>query len=180
MITKCEFSHLGGSEILQKKYPDQNEEINKIIERVIGEKSKICEEKNRKGQEIYSPTAFRTEFKEYFEENNYDVLIDRFTFNSCDNSKVKGYKKIDYYKNKVGIQVQFGKYSFMTYDMAKFQYLYNQNKIDIGVEILPSHRLQKSMSSGMAYGELLINDLKILKKHFPVVPIKVIVVDVEK
>lgn len=32
----------------------------------------------------------------------------------------------------------------MFYDMAKFQYFYNEGKADVGVEIVPSHCLQKT------------------------------------
>lgn len=68
----------------------------------------------------------------------------------------------------------------MLYDLFKFQYFYNQNRIDVGIEILPSYSLQKQMSSGMGYGEQLISDIKLLKRQFPTLPIKIIVIDVEK
>lgn len=38
------------------------------------------------------------------------------------------FKQIDFVKEKVLIEVQFGKYAFMFYDMAKFQYFFNENK----------------------------------------------------
>ncbi len=65
----------------------------------------------------------------------------------------------------------------MFYDLAKFQYFYNQGKIEVGVEIVPSHFLYRQMSSGVSYGEQLVNDLERLRKNFPSVPVKVILID---
>lgn len=75
--------------------------------------------------------------------------------------------------------MQFGKYAFMFYDMAKFQYFFNENKADVGVEIVPCHNLHKQMSTGVSYGEQLVYDIERLKRHFPAVPIKVILINIE-
>ena len=77
------------------------------------------------------------------------------------------------------IEVQFGKYFAMFYDMAKFQYFFNENKADVGVEIVACHNLHSEMSSGVAYGEQLIYDIERLKRHFPAVPVKVMLIDVD-
>ena len=89
------------------------------------------------------------------------------------------FKQIDFAKEKVLVEVQFGKYAFMFYDMAKFQYFFNESQADVGVEIVPCHTLQKEMSSGVSYGEQLIYDIERLKRHFPAVSVKVILVDVD-
>jgi len=44
-------------------------------------------------------------------------------------------------------------------------------------EIVPAYALHKEMSSGVSYGEQLIEDIERLKRHFPAVPIKVILID---
>jgi len=80
---------------------------------------------------------------------------------------------------KVLVEVQFGKYAFMFYDMAKFQYFFNENKADVGVEIVPCHALQRQMSSGVSYGEQLVYDIERLKRHFPAVPVKVLLIDAD-
>jgi hypothetical protein len=89
------------------------------------------------------------------------------------------YKQVDFAKDKVLVEVQFGKYAFMFYDMAKFQYFFNENHADVGVEIVPCHALQSEMSSGVSYGEQLIYDIERLKRHFPAVSVKVILVDID-
>ncbi len=181
MKIACEFSHLGGSEILEQRYPELDKEIYEVINSVVGEKNKVSKEKNRIGKLLYSPKAFKAEFKNYFESFDFEDLVHHYEYRICNsNKKVTGYKKIDFFKDNVAVQVQFGKYSFMTYDLAKFQYFFNENKIDLGIEIVPSYLLQKEMSSGMGYGEQLISDIKLLKNNFPMAPVKIIVVDVER
>lgn len=86
---------------------------------------------------------------------------------------------MDFARERVLVEVQFGKYAFMFYDLAKFQYFFNEAKADVGVEIVPCHQLQSQMSSGVSYGEQLVYDIERLRKHFPAVPVKIILVDVE-
>ena len=65
----------------------------------------------------------------------------------------------------------------MFYDLAKFQYFYNQGKIKVGMEIVPCHFLQSQMSSGVSYGEQLVYDLERLSKNFPSVPVMIVLMD---
>ncbi len=66
----------------------------------------------------------------------------------------------------------------MFYDIAKFQYFYLESKAIMGVEIVPCHALQSQMSTGVSYGEQLVYDIERLKRHFPAVPVYVILIDV--
>ncbi|MBT9143133.1 MAG: hypothetical protein DDT29_01532 [Dehalococcoidia bacterium] len=58
------------------------------------------------------------------------------------------------------------------------QYFFNENKADVGVEIVPCHAMHKQMSTGVSYGEQLVHDIERLKRNFPGVPVKVILIDV--
>lgn len=49
---------------------------------------------------------------------------------------------------------------------------------NVGVEIVPCHSLQKQMSTGVSYGEQLVYDIERLKRHFPAVPVYLILVDI--
>ncbi|WP_425360884.1 MULTISPECIES: hypothetical protein [unclassified Candidatus Tisiphia] len=46
------------------------------------------------------------------------------------------------------------------------------------MEIVPCHSLQQQMSTGVSYGEQLVYDIERLKRHFPAVPVCVILVDI--
>ncbi|MCS6843100.1 MAG: hypothetical protein NZ528_02065 [Caldilineales bacterium] len=176
-----EHSHLGGSEILQVRYPEHNREIYEVIATVTARRSKPRREKTMEGQALYSPRDLNRQFLEAFRSRGYAQLRDSYTI-TVPNSEVSipgAFKQIDFVKGKVLVEVQFGKYAFMFYDMAKFQYFFNENKADIGVEIVPCHALHSRMSTGVSYGEQLVYDIERLKRHFPSVPVKVILIDVD-
>lgn len=176
-----EYSHLGGSEILRVRYPNIEKEIDQVIKNIDGlKKTKISKEKTMHGEPLYSPMEINAIFKEGFYEKGYRELKDTYTIEIANYpQKIAGaFKQIDFVKDKVLVEVQFGKYAFMFYDMAKFQYFFNENKADVGVEIVPCHTMHKQMSTGVSYGEQLIYDIERLKRHFPAVPVKVILIDV--
>lgn len=175
-----EYSHLGGSEILQVTYPNINKDIDDVIASIVKVgKTKISKEKTMKGKKLFSPIDLNQRYKDAFQERGFNELKDRYTI-TIPNSSIEipgAYKQVDFVKEKVLIEVQFGKYPFMFYDLAKFQYFFNENKANVGVEIVPCHHLQEDMSSGVSYGEQLVYDIERLKRHFPSVPVKIILVD---
>jgi hypothetical protein len=176
-----EYSHLGGSEILHQRYPEHEREIYDVISLVKGNRSKISKEKTKKGKKLYSPIDMNKQFENAFKARGYNELRDTYTISIPNyHLEVPGaYKQIDFVRNKVLVEVQFGKYAFMFYDMAKFQYFFNENKADVGIEIVPCHGLHKEMSSGVSYGEQLVYDIERLKRHFPAVPVKVVLIDID-
>lgn len=176
-----EYSHLGGAEILQVRYPVCEGEVYEVIAKVAAERTKVSKEKMMRGRKLYSPKDMNRQFREAFADKGYHELRDTYTITIPDSEvAIPGaFKQIDFVKNKVLVEVQFGKYAFMFYDMAKFQYFFNENKADVGVEIVPCHTLHKQMSTGVSYGEQLVYDIERLKRHFPAVPVKVILIDVD-
>ena len=176
-----EYSHLGGSEILLVHYPEINREIYTVIESVIGNRVKESKEKTKKGKMLFSPIDMNEQYKTEFNDRGFIELRNTFTI-TIPNSEISipgAYKQVDFVKEKVLVEVQFDKYAFMFYDMAKFQYFFNENKADVGVEIVPCHNLHHQMSSGVSYGEQLVYDIERLKRHFPAVPVKVMLVDTD-
>ncbi|MBC8236562.1 BstYI [bacterium] len=176
-----EYSHLGGAEILKVRYPEIDREIYKVIEKITANRTKISKEKTMRGRKLVSPKDMNKQFKHEFEKIGYKEIRDRFTIEipGSDISIPGAFKQIDFVKEKVLVEVQFGKYAYMFYDMAKFQYFFNENKADVGVEIVPCHALHKQMSSGVSYGEQLVYDIERLKRHFPAVSVKLILIDAD-
>lgn len=67
---------------------------------------------------------------------------------------IYSYNQTDFVKDRVALEVQFGKYSFVAYDLfVKHLAFYVGDQIDVGIEILPMKTLQSHMSSGVAYYE---------------------------
>lgn len=82
------------------------------------------------------------------------------------------YNQTDFVKNRVAIEVQFGKYSFVAYDLfVKHLAFYVGDKIDVGIEILPMKSLQSEMSSGVAYYEGELYNLVRQGRGVPAVPL---------
>ena len=66
-------------------------------------------------------------------------------------SPIFSYNQTDFVKDRVAIEVQFGKYSFVAYDLfVKHLAFYMGDKIDVGIEILPMKQLQSHQSLSSA------------------------------
>jgi len=182
MLKVYEYSHLGGSEILQVRYPEINAAIDDVIASVrVTKKSKVSKERGKIGTLFYSPPEMNGMFKVAFRERGFAEMVDRYSIVLPNYDRIirGAYKQVDFARDGVLVEVQFGKYAFMFYDLAKFQYFFNEAKAEVGVEIVPCHPLKKQMSSGVSYGEQLVYDIERLRRHFPAVPVKVILVDME-
>ena len=71
------------------------------------------------------------------------------------------FREMDGIKNKVGLEIQFGKYAFMGYDIfSKMIIFKNLKYIECGIEIVPSSELVKQMSTGVSSFEQLLVDFE--------------------
>lgn len=177
-----EYSHLGGSEILQVRYPEINVEIDSVISSIRNvPKLKKSKEKTKGERMLYSPKWLNKAFRDGLNARGFKELRLNFKVELPNYPVVikNAFKQIDFVKGRVLAEVQFGKYAFMFYDMAKFQYFFNEERADVGIEIVPCRGLTKDMSTGVSYGEQLVGDILRLRRHFPAVPIKVILIDVD-
>jgi hypothetical protein len=69
---------------------------------------------------------------------------------------------MDFVKEGLGVEVQFGKYSFMVYNVAaKMTIFRNLGFIKCGIEIVPVKAFALEMSSGVSYFEQFVWDLKV-------------------
>ena len=133
-----------------------------------------------KGRLLYSPKLLNRLFHDEFRKRGWKELRSAYTIEFENRPRIEAYKQINFVKQKVLAEVQLGKYAFMFYDMAKFQYFYNEGKAELGIEIVPCHTLHKEMSTGVSYGEQLVYDIERLRRTFPAVPVRVILIDVER
>lgn len=88
---------------------------------------------------------------------------------------IRSYNQTDFVKNRIAVEVQFGKYSFIAYDLfVKHLAFYVGNTIEVGVEILPMKSMQSEMSSGPGYYEGALYDLARQGRGVPAVPLVLI------
>jgi hypothetical protein len=75
--------------------------------------------------------------------------------------KVYPFRDMDFVKNQLGVEVQFGKYSFMVYNVcAKMTIFKKLGHITAGVEVVPVKELAEQMSTGVSYFEQFVWDLE--------------------
>lgn len=85
---------------------------------------------------------------------------------------VTGHTKADFRYDRVALEVQFGKYSFVQYDIfAKHAANYMADLIDVGIELVPMHSMYENMSSGPSYYERNLNEILRQGRIFPPVPL---------
>ncbi len=178
MKIAAQYSHLNGLEFLLVHQPELWEEIQHVIGAVDAEqcRTKISREKTKRGKKLYSPKAMNVVFKNTFQGSDWqesrigywvtkdDKLIRQTMAKSAKEQKeeieaagevpIYSYNQTDFVKNRVAVEVQFGKYSFVAYDLfVKHLAFYVGDEIDVGIEILPMKSLQREMSSGVPYYE---------------------------
>ena len=88
---------------------------------------------------------------------------------------IMSYNQTDFVKERVAVEVQFGKYAFVAHDLfVKHLSFYVSDIIDVGIEILPMKELEREMSSGVPYYERdLLNVLR-QGRSVPAVPLVLI------
>jgi hypothetical protein len=78
-------------------------------------------------------------------------------------------------KDRVALEVQFGKYAFVSYDLfVKHLAFYVRDQIDVGIEILAMKSLQMHMSSGPGYFEGELYNIIRNGRGVPAVPLVII------
>ncbi len=189
-------SHLNGHEWLLVHQPKIWGEIEKIISKVDANKfkTKISKEKTMRGKLLFAPKKLNkrlaTEFRKadwresrtsYWVTDDYN-LIRKTLHLAADRQKkeieaaghraISSYNQTDFVKNRVAVEIQFGKYSFIAYDLfVKHLAFYVRDAIDVGIEVLPMKAMQQEMSSGPGYYEGALYDIARQGRGVPAVPL---------
>ncbi len=161
------YSHKEGLAYIQKRFPKKLEEVRKIISGVDASKAitKVSKEKTMPGRKLYAPIALNKLFKEEFHrfgwnnsKINVGTKVETFDGKRLSHS---GFREMDFVKKKLGVEVQFGKYAFMVYNVsAKMTIFHNQRIIDAGIEIVPMKAMADHMSTGVSFFEQFKIDLE--------------------
>ena len=190
------YSHLNGFEYIQYHKKHLWSEMENVIESINAEKhrTKVSREKTMLGKLLYSPPELNKTFKALLNKKgweersvNYWVtknekLIRRTLTLPAEEQKrqiseagerpIKSYNQTDFIKDRIAIEVQFGKYSFVAYDLfVKHLAFYIGDQIDVGIEILPMKMLQSEMSSGVPYYEGELYNVVRQGRGVPAVPL---------
>ncbi|VEP13790.1 Restriction endonuclease [Hyella patelloides LEGE 07179] len=151
MIIGGLYSFKNGKEIIEQKFPNELQEVQIIIQSIDAQqlKNKTSKEKTMQGRMLYSPPGLNKAFKSEFDRRNWykeKIYCDYQDYNYyapgfnpyVPSGRQKLYREMDFLKNRVGVEVQFGKYAFMAYNVcAKMTIFHNLDFIDVGIEIVP-------------------------------------------
>jgi len=193
------YSHLNGLEFLLVHKPNLWQEIQSVIADIDanGCRTKVSKEKTMKGKLLYSPIDMNSAFKSLLRKKSWEEsrvtywvtrsekLIRKTLTMSAEEQKreietagekpIFSYNQTDFVKDRVAVEVQFGKYAFVAYDLfVKHLAFYVGDRIDVGVEILPMKSLQSQMSSGVAYYEGEFYNVVRQGRGVPAVPLVLI------
>ncbi len=199
MEIKARYSHLNGEEYLIVHRKELWEEVQNVIASVDASSclTKVSREKTMAGKMLYSPTDMNRLFRDGFRQREWgerrstfwvtdDEKLLRGVYNlpeeeqrraieEAGHSPIMSYNQTDFVKERVAVEVQFGKYAFVAHDLfVKHLSFFVSDIIDVGIEILPMKELEREMSSGVPYYERdLLNVLR-QGRGVPAVPLVIV------
>jgi hypothetical protein len=194
------YSHLNGYEWLRYRKPGLWDEIESVISSIDAEvhRTKNSLETKKVGSgALYSPISLNAAFKSEFEGSgwgesrvsywvtaNEDLARRTLRLEPAEQKQqiedegseaIASYNQTDFVKDRVAVEVQFGKYAFVAYDLfVKHVAFYTQNEIDCGIEILPMKAMTRLMSSGIGYYEGEVYNVIRQGRGVPAVPLVVL------
>lgn len=196
------YSHLNGLEFLLVHKKHIWDELCSVISYVDGEtcRTKVSKEKTMSGKLLLSPVDMNAQFKSRLEEKKWgesrvsywvtkDAKLIRKTLameppdqkreiEASGETPIFSYNQTDFIKERVAVEVQFGKYSFVAYDLfVKHLAFYVGDKIDVGIEILPMKSMAVQMSSGVPYYEGELYNVVRQGRGVPAVPLVLLGID---
>lgn len=165
------YSFNGGAEVVAANHATLLAEVNDVIAGVDAQlfKTKTSLEKTKSGRALYHPKSLNSAFGQRFVAYGWrthrircDYPTTFYTAGYTPKRPIRApYREIDFVKERVGVEVQFGKYAFMVYNVcAKMTIFHNEGVIDVGMEIVPLKELAEEMSSGVSYFEQFVWDLE--------------------
>lgn len=190
------YSHLNGYEHILVHRPGTWDDITEAVHQTDAEacRVKVSKEKGMKGQMLLSPSELNQSFKSLFVARGWDesrvtywvsaderVIRKTLTLPVEEQKEqiiaagyrpIRSYNQTDFVKDRIAVEVQFGKYSFVAYDLfVKHMAFYVGDQIDVGVEILPMKEMSEQMSSGIAYYEGELYNVIRQGRGVPAVPL---------
>jgi hypothetical protein len=170
------YSHLDGEGIMQTIRPGLFSEIVEII-RTIDATSTKTKVAKITGKLLYDPRALSLAFNKAFfargwkeSRYNYYLTLNRelmekslllpawqqkeFLMKNGEKDPVFRFNQMDFIKDKVAVEIQFGKHASVASDLFVKHVLFNTAGItSVGIEILVTRAMQMEMSTGTAFYE---------------------------
>ena len=199
------YSHLNGYEHMIVHHKDLWDEIVSAINSIEANSfTKISKAKSTAGKILYDQKALNKQFERVLFPKEWksvttpyyvtdDIPTAREIANIRDKNEQKriiehnGYNafrtnnQVDFVKNRVALEVQFGKYFSVAYDLhVKHTFFFLRNDIDVGIEVVPTRAMCLKMDSGVAWYENELANVIREGRSNPTVPIVMIGIEPEE
>ena len=188
------YSHLNGLEFMLVRKPELWQEIQQAVKNVDASLAfeKVIREKTMLGKILLSPSKLNSLFKtelssmgwqevrhDYFVNEDLSTAREIAHIQDKDEQRriitergftpYRTYNQIDFVKDRAAIEIQFGKYFSVQYDLhVKHTFFYERGDIDAGIEIIPTHKM---MSTGVAWYENELANIVREGRSNPSVPV---------
>jgi hypothetical protein len=163
-------SNLGAWNSFQVEHPEIHAEICKIIDGIDLQRTHHSLNLKRKEELLFSPIDLSKKILSQLEQHKW--TNHRITFGSDPKS---GFSRIDGLKEKIGIDVSFGKFAFAESDLfVKFPLFIRAEIINSALLVLPMRSLTQEMSSGINSFEMIEHRLKEISPLLPRYPFAII------
>jgi hypothetical protein len=165
------YSFKDGKKVIESRFGSELQEI-KLVIAAVDARSPLVRHSGKKSspsQALCKPKDLSRVFRQEFESRSWkkhtvrceyptEYYIRDYTPAS---SSEDIFREMDFVKNRVGVEVQFGKCASAVYDIcAKMTIFHEMGVIDVGVQIVPVMDLALQMSSGLSYFEQFAWDLE--------------------
>ena len=199
------YSHLNGYEHMAVHHPKLWDEIEEAVSSInANDYTKVSHAKVTAGRIFYDQKALNRCFEEFLCPKQwksvtipYYVTSDVSTAREIAGVREKEEQKriicrnghtpyitnnqVDFVKDRVALEVQFGKYFSVAYDLhVKHTFFFLRNDIDVGIEIVPTKAMCLKMDSGVAWYENELANVIREGRSNPTVPIVLIGIEPEK
>lgn len=166
-----EYSFKGGREVIAATYPDLLAEVKAVVAAIRAQdhKTKASKEKTMPGRLLFNPTQLNKSIKKEFVKRSWQTVrvpceypTKYYSGDYKPKSHNRGaFREMDFVKQTLGVEVQFGKYAFMVYNVCAKMTIFNRlGIIKAGIEVVPVKEFADEMSTGVSYFEQFIWDLE--------------------
>ena len=198
------YSHLNGEEFLLVRKPELYQEIKDAITAIDANKcTKASSDKTKKGFKLYDQKLINDEFEKELNPKGWlekkvqyyvtgNINVEKQVVNIINKTQQKKEiiaagciplttnNQVDFVKDRIAIEVQFGKYFSIAYDLhVKHTFFFLRDEIDVGIEIIPTRDFMRKMDTGIAWFENEVANVIREGRSNPTVPIVIIGVEPE-
>ncbi len=204
MVIANLYSHLNGYEYMLVHRKEQWEQIENAIASInANDYTKVSKAKPTFGKVIYNQKAINKKFEELLFPLGWksvsihyyvcdDIPTARVIANIRDKKEqkqiieenghiaLKTNNQVDFVKDRVAVEVQFGKYFSVAYDLhVKHTFFFLRDDIDVGIEIIPTKKMEMYMDTGVPWFENELANVIREGRSNPSVPIVLVGIEPE-